>query len=40
MIEKIHRIVMNDRRIKVREIAEIVRISVGAVHNILREKLE
>ena len=40
MIEKIHRIFMEDRRIKVREIPEIVGISVGAVHNILYEKLE
>ena len=40
MIEKIHRIAMEDRRIKVREIAEIVGISVGTVHNILHEKLE
>ena len=39
-IEKIDRIVMEDQRIKVREIAEIVGISVGAVHNILHEKLE
>ena len=39
MIDKIHRIVMEDRRITVREIAEIVGISVGAVHNILHEKL-
>ena len=31
---------MEDRRIKVREISEIVRISVGAVHYILHEKLE
>ena len=40
MIEKIHRIGMENRLIKVREIAEIVGISVGAVHNILHEKLE
>ena len=40
MIEKIHRIVMEDRRIKVREIAEIVGISVRVVHNILHEKLK
>ena len=31
---------MEDRRIKLHEIAEIVRISVGAVSNILHEKLE
>ena len=40
MIEKIYRIVMEVRRIKVREIVEIVEISVHAVHNILHEKLE
>ena len=40
MIEKIHCIVMEDHRIMVREIVEIVGISVGAVHNILHEKLE
>ena len=39
-IKQIHRNFMEDRRIKVREIAEIVGISVGAVHNILHEKLE
>ena len=31
---------MEDHRIKVHEIAEIVGMSVGAVHNILHEKLE
>ena len=40
MIAKIHRIVMDDRRMKVRDIAEIVGISVDRVHNILHEKLE
>ncbi|XP_011630294.1 histone-lysine N-methyltransferase SETMAR-like [Pogonomyrmex barbatus] len=40
MIEKIHRIVMEDRRIKVRDIAEIVGISVDRVHNILHKELE
>ena len=40
MIKKIHPIVMEDHWIKVREIAEIVGISVGVVHNILHEKLE
>lgn len=40
MIEKIHGIVMEDRRMKVREIAEIVGISVDRVHNILHEKLQ
>ena len=37
-IEKIHRIVMEDRRIKVREVTKIDGISVGAVHNIPHEK--
>jgi len=40
MIEKIHRIVMEDRRMKVRDIAEIVGISVDRMHNILHKKLE
>jgi len=40
MIEKIHRIVMEDRRMKVRDIAEIVGISVDRVHNILHKELE
>ena len=40
MIAEIHRIVMEDHGIKVREIAEMIEISVGAVHNILHEKLE
>jgi len=40
MIEKIHRIVMEDRRMKVRDITEIVGISVDRVHNILYKELE
>lgn len=40
MIEKIHRIVMEDRRMKVRDIAEIIGISIDRVHNILHKKLE
>ena len=40
MIEKIYHVVMEDCRITVREIDEIVGISVGALHNILHEKLE
>jgi len=40
VIEKIHRIVMEDRRMKMRDIVEIIGISVGGVHNILHEKLE
>lgn len=39
IIEKIHHIVMEDRRIKMHDIAEIVGISVDRVHNILHEKL-
>ena len=43
MIEKIYRIIMEVRRIKVHEIVEIVEIveiSVHAVHNILHKKLK
>jgi len=40
MIEKIHRIVMENRRMKVRDIVEIVDISVDRVHNILHKELE
>ena len=39
IIEKIHGIVLEDRRVKVREIADIVRISNEWVHNILHEHL-
>lgn len=39
MIAKIHKIVMSDRRLKVREIAEIVSISTERVNNILHEHL-
>ena len=39
MIEKIHDIVLNDRRLKVREIIETVKISVGRVWHILHECL-
>ena len=38
IIEKIYRIIMEDRRIKVREIAQIIESSVRAVHNILQKK--
>ena len=37
MIDKIHDIVLNDRRLKVREISETVNISVGRVWYILHE---
>ena len=40
MIKNIHHIVMEDRRINLRQVAEIFGISVSAVHNILHEKLE
>jgi len=40
MIRKIHRIVIEDRRMKVRDIAEIVGISVDRVYNILHKELE
>ncbi|XP_049521685.1 histone-lysine N-methyltransferase SETMAR-like [Dermacentor silvarum] len=40
MVLKIHGIVMEDRRVKVREIADIVGISAERIHNILHEKLQ
>jgi len=40
MIEKIYRIVMKDHRIKMRDITEIVGISVDRMHNILHKELE
>ena len=40
VIEKIHRIVLNDRRIKVRELVEIVGISHVRVLNITYQQLE
>ena len=39
MIDKIHDIVLSDRRIKVREIVEAIDISQGTVFSILHEKL-
>ena len=39
IIDKIHDIVLNDRRLKVREISETVNISVGRVWHILHECL-
>ena len=39
MIDKIHDIVLNDRRLKVREISETVNISVESVWHILHEYL-
>ena len=40
MVEKIHHMVMEDRRIKLREIYKAVGISTERVYNILHEKLE
>jgi len=40
MMEKIHLIVMEDCRMKMRDIAEIVGISIDRVHNILHKELE
>lgn len=40
MIRKVHKIVLDDRRLKVREIADMVGISKSAVHRILTENLE
>ena len=40
IVEKIHGIVTEDRRVKVCEIAESVGISTERVHNILHEKLQ
>ncbi|EFN88747.1 Putative uncharacterized protein FLJ37770, partial [Harpegnathos saltator] len=39
MIDKIHDMVLSDRRIKVREIVEATSISQGTVFSILHEKL-
>jgi len=39
MVNKIHDIVLADRRVKIREIADIVNISIERVQNILYEKL-
>ena len=39
MIDKIHDMVLNDRRIKVREIVEAIGISQGTLFSILFEKL-
>lgn len=39
IVEKIHGMIMENHRVKVREIAEAVGISTERVHNILHEKL-
>ena len=40
MVNKIHDVVLADRRVKIREIADIVNISIERVQNILHEKLD
>ncbi|KYN38942.1 Histone-lysine N-methyltransferase SETMAR [Trachymyrmex septentrionalis] len=40
MVKKIHKMVLGDRRLKVRELADMVNISKNAVHRILAENLE
>ena len=38
-IKKIHRIVLNDRKVKVRELADMLKISAERMHHILHEHL-
>ena len=40
MVKKIHKIVLNDRRLEVRELADMVGISKSSVHRILAQNLE
>ena len=40
MVKKIHKAVLDDRRLKVRELADMVGISKSAVHRILTENLD
>ena len=40
MVKKIHKMVLDDRRLKVRELADMVGISKSAVHWILTENLD
>ena len=40
MVKKIHKMVLDDRRLKVRELADMVGISKSAVHRILTENLD
>jgi len=40
MVNKIYKMVLGDRRLKVRELADMVNISKSAVHRILAENLE
>ena len=39
-MKKIHRIVLNDRKVKVRELADMLKISAERVHHILHEHLQ
>ena len=40
MVKKIHKMVLDERRLKVRELADMVGISKSAVHRILTENLD
>ncbi|KZC13398.1 Histone-lysine N-methyltransferase SETMAR [Dufourea novaeangliae] len=40
MVKKIHKMVLDDRRLKVRELADMIGISKSAVHRILTENLD
>ena len=40
MVKKIHKMVLDDRQLKVRELADMVDISKSAVHRILTENLD
>ncbi|KYN38519.1 hypothetical protein ALC56_07096 [Trachymyrmex septentrionalis] len=40
MVKKIHKMVLGDRRLKVRELADMVNISKSAIHRILAENLK
>ena len=39
MVKKIHKMVLDDRRLKVRELADTIGVSKSAVHRILTENL-
>ncbi|GFW03732.1 mariner transposase [Trichonephila clavipes] len=40
MVKKIHKVVLDDRRLKLHELADIVGISKSAIHRILSENLD
>ena len=40
IVKKIHKMVLDDRRLKVRELADMIGISKSAVHRILTENLD